>query len=115
MPYVYLTIAVIGEVIATSALKSSEQFTRFWPSVTVVAGYACAFFLNLGWQIERINFSLPALLAGPEVSAAHRGDQMEKMLDMQGDQSRSKRPNSSIGFLNLGIHRRRAGVRLPTG
>jgi small multidrug resistance pump len=42
--YVYLIIAVIAEVIATSALKSSEQFTRLWPSLTVVAGYGCAFF-----------------------------------------------------------------------
>lgn len=44
MSYVYLMIAIIGEVIATSALKASEQFTRLWPSVLVVAGYGCAFF-----------------------------------------------------------------------
>ena len=44
MPYLYLAIAIVAEVIATSALKSSEQFTRLWPSLTVVAGYGCAFF-----------------------------------------------------------------------
>jgi len=44
MAYVYLTIAIVGEVIATSALKASEQFTRLWPSLLVVAGYGCAFF-----------------------------------------------------------------------
>jgi len=48
MGYLYLTLAIIAEVIGTSALKSSEQFTRFWPSVVVVIGYALAFyFLSL--------------------------------------------------------------------
>jgi small multidrug resistance pump len=42
--YVYLTIAIVGEVIATSALKASEGFTRLWPSLLVVAGYGVAFF-----------------------------------------------------------------------
>jgi small multidrug resistance pump len=44
MGYVYLAIAIVGEVIATSALKASEQFTRLWPSLLVIAGYGCAFF-----------------------------------------------------------------------
>lgn len=48
MGYVYLTIAIIAEVIGTSALKMSEEFTRFWPSVVVVVGYGVAFyFLSL--------------------------------------------------------------------
>ena len=48
MGYLYLTLAIIAEVIGTSALKSSEQFTRLWPSVVVVIGYALAFyFLSL--------------------------------------------------------------------
>jgi small multidrug resistance pump len=40
-----LLLAVIFEVIATTALKSSEQFTRFWPSVVVVVGYGAAIYL----------------------------------------------------------------------
>lgn len=44
MGYVYLTIAIIAEVIATSALKSSEEFTRLVPSVIVVIGYGTAFY-----------------------------------------------------------------------
>lgn len=44
MGYVYLTIAIIAEVIATSALKSSEEFTRLIPSVIVVVGYGTAFY-----------------------------------------------------------------------
>ena len=44
MNWIYLTIAIISEVIATSFLKSSEGFTRLWPSVAVIVGYGLAFF-----------------------------------------------------------------------
>lgn len=42
--YVYLLIAIVAEVIATSALKASEGFTRAVPSVIVVVGYGVAFY-----------------------------------------------------------------------
>lgn len=46
--WLFLAIAICGEVIATSALKSSQGFTRLVPSVVVVVGYAVAFyFLSL--------------------------------------------------------------------
>jgi small multidrug resistance pump len=44
MPWLYLAIAITGEVIATSALKASESFTRLGPSLITVAGYAVAFY-----------------------------------------------------------------------
>ncbi len=44
MKYVLLSIAIISEVIATSALKASEGFSRFWPSAIVIAGYGIAFY-----------------------------------------------------------------------
>ncbi|MFS8039082.1 SMR family transporter [Xanthobacter sp. AM11] len=44
MSYLYLAIAIVAEVVATSALKSAEGFTRLLPSVVVVAGYMVAFF-----------------------------------------------------------------------
>lgn len=48
MPYIYLTIAIVGEVIGTSALKATEGFTRLSPSLVAVLGYAVAFyFLSL--------------------------------------------------------------------
>lgn len=48
MNYLFLAIAVIAEVIATTALKSSQGFTRLVPSLVVAGGYACAFyFLSL--------------------------------------------------------------------
>ncbi|WP_043528371.1 DMT family transporter [Litchfieldella xinjiangensis] len=45
MAYFYLGLAIIAEVVATSALKASQEFTRFWPTVVVVVGYALAFYL----------------------------------------------------------------------
>ena len=44
MVYLYLSIAIISEVIATSALKASAEFTRFYPSIIVLAGYALSFY-----------------------------------------------------------------------
>lgn len=44
MSYAYLAIAIVAEVVGTSALKASEEFTRLVPSLIVVAGYAVAFF-----------------------------------------------------------------------
>ncbi|MGB6067018.1 MAG: multidrug efflux SMR transporter [Desulfomonilaceae bacterium] len=48
MQWLYLFIAIVSEVIATSALKAAEGFTRWIPSLLVVVGYASAFyFLSL--------------------------------------------------------------------
>ena len=48
MGYLYLGIAVAAEVIATSALKASDGFTRPLPTVVVALGYGIAFyFLSL--------------------------------------------------------------------
>ena len=44
MPYLYLAIAVAFETIGTSAMQASQQFTRLWPSVLVVVGYAISFY-----------------------------------------------------------------------
>ncbi|MBB5215775.1 DMT family transporter [Parapusillimonas granuli] len=45
MSWLYLAIAIVAEVVATSALKASEGFTRLTPSAIVVAGYGLAFFM----------------------------------------------------------------------
>lgn len=46
--YLFLAIAIAGEVGATSALKATEDFTKPLPSLIVVVGYAMAlFFLSL--------------------------------------------------------------------
>ena len=44
MHYLYLAVAIVSEVIATSALKACNQFTQFGPSVAVVIGYCSSFY-----------------------------------------------------------------------
>jgi multidrug transporter EmrE-like cation transporter len=44
MKWLYLMIAIATEVVATTALKSSDGFTRLWPSVIVVIGYGFSFY-----------------------------------------------------------------------
>jgi small multidrug resistance pump len=86
--YLYLGIAIVAEVVATSALKASEGFTRTGPSLIVALGYGIAFyFLSLvlktvpmgvayaiwsgvgivliaaiGWLLMKQPLDLPALL-----------------------------------------------------
>lgn len=46
--YAYLLIAIVSEVIATSALKATASFTQLVPSLVVLVGYGSAFyFLSL--------------------------------------------------------------------
>lgn len=44
MHWLYLSIAIVSEIVATSALKAAEGFTRWLPSVLVVSGYLSSFF-----------------------------------------------------------------------
>ncbi|MCX2793614.1 small multidrug resistance pump [Microbulbifer thermotolerans] len=43
--YLYLAIAIIAEVAATTALKASEQFTKPIPTLIVAIGYGTAFYM----------------------------------------------------------------------
>ncbi|NRB01520.1 MAG: QacE family quaternary ammonium compound efflux SMR transporter [Rhodobacteraceae bacterium] len=42
--YVFLAAAIISEVIGTSALAASDQFSKLIPSVIVVIAYGLAFY-----------------------------------------------------------------------
>ena len=44
MHWLYLSIAILAEVIATSSLKAAEGFTRLTPSLIVIFGYGTAFY-----------------------------------------------------------------------
>lgn len=44
MPYAYLATAILAEIIATTALKSADGFTRAGPTALSVAGYLVAFY-----------------------------------------------------------------------
>ena len=64
MHYVYLMIAIVSEVTATSALKASNGFTQVLPSGVVVVGYAAAFYF-LGLWLQRMSVGVAyAIWAG---------------------------------------------------
>lgn len=50
----YLAMAIVAEVIATTMLKAAEGFTRLWPSLLVVLGYGVAF-----WGLSMVVKSMP--------------------------------------------------------
>lgn len=54
--YGMLALAIAAEVVATTALARSESFTRLWPSVVALGGYAVAFWL--------LSFALRAMPTG---------------------------------------------------
>ena len=64
MGYWYLAIAIVAEVLATSALKESQGFSELLPTLLVMAGYGASFyFLSLVLQTIPIGVAY-ALWAG---------------------------------------------------
>ena len=57
MAWMLVGLAIAAEVTGTLALRASNGFTRLWPSVLVVVGYAIAFYL--------LSQSLKTLGVGP--------------------------------------------------
>ncbi|WP_407280735.1 multidrug efflux SMR transporter [Aromatoleum evansii] len=53
MEWLYLSISILAEVAATTALKASNSFTRLLPSLVVVTGYGISFYF-LSLAIQRI-------------------------------------------------------------
>ena len=48
MHWIYLSIAILSEVVGTSALKATDGFSRLWPAVLVFFAYSLSFyFLSL--------------------------------------------------------------------
>lgn len=45
MPWIMLSLAIVTEVVATTALKASDGFSRAAPAVVVVVGYVASFYL----------------------------------------------------------------------
>jgi small multidrug resistance pump len=86
--YLYLLIAIGFEVVATSALKETQGFTRLWPTLASMGLYVLAFYFlslplrtmpvgvvyavwsgagiilitTIGWTLFRQALDLPALL-----------------------------------------------------
>ncbi|MET0429912.1 MAG: SMR family transporter [Microvirga sp.] len=56
--FLFLSVAVVAEVIATTALRASEGFTRLIPSIIVIAGYGVAFyFLSLTLKLMPVGIA----------------------------------------------------------
>ncbi|WP_425199402.1 DMT family transporter [Paraburkholderia tuberum] len=55
-PYALLAIAIVAEVIATSAMRASDGFSRLLPSMVVVLGYGIAFYC--------LSLTLPSIPVG---------------------------------------------------
>src|SRR5271165_4674263 len=53
MPWFYLLIAIVAEVVGTSALKASAGMTKLAPAAVVVLGYGAAFYF-LSLTLEQI-------------------------------------------------------------
>ena len=75
--YIYLTIAIIAEVIATSALKASEEFTKLTPSIIVALGYSVAFYM-----LSLCLKDIPVGIAYAVVRAWHRPDHPHRMVSL---------------------------------
>ncbi len=69
MGYFYLFIAIVGEVIATTYLKSTNNFTEFLPTTYVVIGYGTAiYFMMLAMKTIPIAITY-SIWAGIGISA----------------------------------------------
>lgn len=53
MQYIILFVAVVMETIGTTALQSSQQFTRLWPTLIAIVAYMGAFYF-LGLTLKYI-------------------------------------------------------------
>lgn len=58
MNWLFLAVAIVAEVIATSALKASEGFSKLMPSMLVVVGYGIAFYM-----LSRVLSAIPVGIA----------------------------------------------------
>jgi small multidrug resistance pump len=57
MAYLFLAIAIAGELVGTTLLKFADGFTKFWPSFGSILAYtvSCLF---LSKCLQNINFSI---------------------------------------------------------
>ncbi|WP_316815249.1 DMT family transporter [Pedobacter nyackensis] len=55
--YIFLFIAIVFEIIATSSLKASDQFSKLWPSILTILSYATAFYF-LSLSLHKLNLGI---------------------------------------------------------
>lgn len=59
MHWFYLGIAIVAEVIATSTLKTTSNFTRLWPSLI---GVGIVLVALMAWLWHKQALDLPAII-----------------------------------------------------
>ncbi|PTI38872.1 QacCGHJ group quaternary ammonium compound efflux SMR transporter [Staphylococcus succinus] len=58
MPYLYLLLAIVGEVIGSAFLKSSDGFSKLYPTMaTIISFLACFYFLSKTLQNLPLNIT----------------------------------------------------------
>ncbi|WP_341636359.1 quaternary ammonium compound efflux SMR transporter QacH [Staphylococcus casei] len=58
MPYLYLLLAIVGEVIGSAFLKSSDGFSKLYPTMaTIISFLACFYFLSKTLQHLPLNIT----------------------------------------------------------
>lgn len=56
MSYLYLVLAIVGELIGSSLLKASEGFSKLFPTIgLIIAFVGCFFFLSLSLKTIPLN------------------------------------------------------------
>ena len=74
MQWIYLSLAIVSEVVATSALKAADGFSRLWPSVLDVVGYVEAGSAYTGVAPERVVDTRAGTRTGPLAGDGPGGD-----------------------------------------
>ncbi|WP_419795920.1 QacCGHJ group quaternary ammonium compound efflux SMR transporter (plasmid) [Staphylococcus equorum] len=58
MPYVFLAISILTEIIGTSFIKASDGFTKLWPTLATLISFGiCFYFLSVTMKYLPLNVS----------------------------------------------------------
>ena len=57
MKWIYLLISIAAEITATTSLKESDGFSRFWPSFVTIVGYIITFYF-LSLTLKEMSISI---------------------------------------------------------
>ena len=55
MSYLYLVLAIVGELIGSSLLKASEGFSKLFPTIGVIIAFVGCFLLSLSLKTIPLN------------------------------------------------------------
>ncbi|MEF3303004.1 DMT family transporter [Paenibacillus sp. GYB003] len=57
--YLFLAVAIVSEIFATSMLKASKSFTQLYPSIATIIGFGIAFYsLSLSLSLQQLKLGV---------------------------------------------------------